>query len=155
MVITMRRNSLLLDRFDRINELTGLNETRPKILDKALRYAACNGDEKSIIEAQKLWVKNYQRDSIPENIKIQVEEEIFGNVVEKVGKCFKLKRVQYPFVCKLALSMYIIYLQNRNGDRNENILSKQLSVDEFKLLEINEKLNMIYQLLTEMYTRNE
>lgn len=139
MILTMRSNSAL---FDYINELLGSDIPRSTVLNDALQYTSKCDENMIFFNAYRFKVKSYDRKGMPANIKVEVDDELFLMVVGKIKDYFRLQKVQYPYVCKLVLSAYIIFLM-----KGETLLSKHLSIDEFKLLEINEKLDAIYELL--------
>lgn len=149
MILTMRSSRALLDRFEYINEFLGSDVPRSTVLNNALQYISKSDENTIFFEAYRFKVKNYERSRMPANIKIEVDDDLFSMVVEKIKDYFQLQKVQYPYVCKLVLSAYIIFLMKGDQSKNKNItlLSKQISIDKFKSLEINEKLDVIYELL--------
>ena len=126
MRITMRSNNALLDRFDYLNELIGDEQRRTNLLTTACQITIdkLKRNRDIFTQAQKLKVKSYKRGSMPENIKIDIDDELYGQVREEVKEYFHLEKVQNPFVCKLALSVYIMSLEGsireRTGVSNVN-----------------------------------
>jgi|BioPla2DNA2_1021312.scaffolds.fasta_scaffold37211_2 hypothetical protein len=112
MRITMRSNNALLDRFDYLNELIGHEQRRTTLLTTACQITLdkLKADEDIFLKAQKLKVRSYKRDSMPENIKIEIDDELYGKVRKNIKDYFHLVKVQNPFVCKLVLSVYIMHL---------------------------------------------
>jgi len=126
MRITMRTNKALLDRFDYLNDLIGDEQRRTNLLTTACQITIdkLKRNRDIFTQAQKLKVKSYKRGSMPENIKIDIDDELYGQVREEVKEYFHLEKVQNPFVCKLALSVYIMSLEGsireRTGVSNVN-----------------------------------
>lgn len=114
MRITMRSNSALLDRFDCINELSAEHQSRSQMLTKGCHIALniLRADENVLSMAQCLKVKSYIRESVPENIKIDITDEgVYQEIKKQVKDYFHLEKVQNPFVCKIILAIYIMNLK--------------------------------------------
>lgn len=114
MLITMRSSEQLQNRFDYIAELTGVEKSRPKVLEEACRATIeqLKMNPAIFLEAQILRVPSYARgNTLPENIKIEIDGEVYDPVRKAVKETFGLDKVQNPFTCKLALSVYILQLK--------------------------------------------
>lgn len=129
MKISMRGNAILLDAFDYANELEGAtNGSRPEILKRALEYV----DRTSVdfLSAQKYKkMKAYDRDIITQNISVEIlDEDLFKRVKKRMQENFPGTRLQYPFIVRIVLTLYIMSMakdvcvqENKKANRNTNL----------------------------------
>lgn len=110
MKISMRGNAMLINAFEYAKELDSkINVNRPITLTNAFENFLIN-DSITISEIQKFnRIKDYKKANI-ENLSIEVDTELFTNVKEKMQREFPGTHLQYPFICRLALTSYIMYM---------------------------------------------
>lgn len=159
MWITMRGNHALLDRFDYLNELIGSDQKRTNLLRTACKITLdkLRDDPELFSKAMKLKVKSYERDSVPVNIKIDIDDELFGQIRKSIKEHFHLERVQNPFACKLVLSVYIMSLiETTNGNGNTIFTSDLDRIEIFtQMLKRDRKyVGQIDQYLSKWITEN-
>lgn len=108
----MRGNTILINAFEYAKELDSKkNINRPITLTNAFNYFV-NSNTINITNIQQFkGIKNYEN-TIVENISIELDKNLLDKVKMKLQSYFPDTRLQYPFICRIALTSYIMSMLN-------------------------------------------
>lgn len=162
MKINMRGNNTLLDCFDYALELdTSCKKSRPLVLERALECVISYSDTDFVMVQKFGKVKKFSRTTVPENISLEIDSQLFDKAKNIIATYFPNTNLQYPFICRIALTSYIIKLLDYNeskrstnsvlaSNKNENLMfayKKNIIIDS-RIIELYD-LRGIYGIFVE------
>lgn len=160
-VLSIRGKKDIVYVYQRYAMVSGQQDTgRPQATVEFLNYLALlpmNDNTRKMLRAasvaaKQIDISTVSDKAVPTNIKIiiGIEESIWHKALEVFKFAFDLapsRNPQMPFLLKVAGMAYIQYLE----EQNEQLFGNPhiISLDEFKKLDVDKKLNEIYRLLLE------
>lgn len=158
-ILSIRKNDQIFALFTKIQEYQK-SANRTDIVNAAIQKALDDRENGTLnwntIASGKIPSIYIENDDFPQFIQLRVDEEKYCEVVNQMKMDFNLQKGSpAPFVVKLLLTYYLLFLESNGVDiirpkKEETIVSKQKLMDEFKKLTSEEKMEAIYELLLDM-----
>lgn len=157
-ILSIRKNNQVFSLFLKIQEYQkSANRTDivNAAIQKALEDRKNGGLNWNAIASGKIPSVYIENDDFPEFIQLRVDEDKYAEIIDQMKKDFNLEKCRAPFVVKLLLINYILFLESNGVEivrpkKEEPTVSKQKLMEVFKKLSTEEKMDAIYELLLEL-----
>lgn len=153
-ILSIRKNEQVFSLFVKIQEYQK-SANRTDIVNAAIQKALYDREIGGLnwkrIASAKIPSVYIGNENCPEFIQLRVDEDKYAEVVNQMKTDFGLEKVSpAPFVVKLLLKNYLLFLINNGVEIIEKIEETYCSLEEFKKLPSEEKLNEIYEMLLDI-----
>lgn len=153
-ILSIRKNEQVFSLFVKIQEYQKPSN-RTDIVNAAIQKALFDRESGGLnwkrIDSAKFPSAYIGNENCPEFIQLRVDEDKYAEVVNQMKTDFGLEKVSpAPFVVKLLLKNYLLFLINNGVETIEKKEETYCSLEEFKKLPSEEKLNVIYGMLLDV-----
>ncbi len=156
-VLSIRKNNQVFSLFVAIQKYQK-SANRTEIVNSAIKKALesrINWNDITARQVPKLFVEN---SDFPMFIQLRVDVDEYKEIVNQMRLDFNLEKDSpAPFVVKLLLIRYLLYLEslpsaeNEIARKEEEIKQQRLKVlEEFKSLSVDDKLTTLYEMMLDI-----
>ena len=153
-ILSIRKNEQVYSLFVKVQEyLRSANRTDivNAAIQKALYDRESGGLNWKRIASAKIPSVYIGNENCPEFMQLRVDQDQYTEVVNQMKTDFALEKVSpAPFVVKLLLKYYLLFLIDNGVEIIEKREETYCSLEEFKKLPSEEKLNVIYEMLLDV-----
>lgn len=164
--IAIRGTAFIFKAFNDLQEIAGdQNTSRAALTEKMITYISeLPKNEDSVKELKRASAKRYRNLPVeyPSSIKftISISEEVWNRAIDIMKYAFSLKSVQLSYLIRIASVAYYnsLYRENEKLMEEEPKIAEEAqnypTLEEFRALETEQKLEIIYSLLIEEREKN-